>query len=115
MGHRNPEVTVRTRGVMEKCTYCVQNISAARIQAKIENRPIQDGEVVTACQAVCPTKAIYFGDINDPNSEVAQWKAQPQNYEVLAILGNRPRTSYLAKFTNPNPEIANGHGHGEEE
>jgi Fe-S-cluster-containing dehydrogenase component len=113
-GQRNPNVTVRTRGVMEKCSYCVQRISAARIEAKKENRQIRDGEVVTACQASCPTGAIVFGNINDPDSQVSQLKAQPQNYGILTELGTRPRTSYLAKLTNPNPElepneIATGH------
>jgi molybdopterin-containing oxidoreductase family iron-sulfur binding subunit len=102
---RNPDVTVRNRGVMEKCTYCIQRISAARIEAKNENRRIRDGEVVTACQAACPTRAIVFGDINDPESEVARLKAQPHNYGVLTELGTRPRTSYLAQFRNPNPEL----------
>jgi Fe-S-cluster-containing dehydrogenase component len=116
-GQRNPNVTVRTRGVMEKCSYCVQRISAARIEAKKENRQIRDGKVVTACQASCPTGAIVFGNINDPDSQVSQVKAQPQNYGILTELGTRPRTSYLAKLTNPNPELAPNEttaGHDEE-
>jgi molybdopterin-containing oxidoreductase family iron-sulfur binding subunit len=102
---RNPDVTVRIRGVMEKCTYCIQRISAARIEAKNENRRIRDGEVLTACQAACPTQAIVFGDINDPESMVAQSKAEPHNYGILTELGTRPRTSYLARLRNPNPEL----------
>jgi molybdopterin-containing oxidoreductase family iron-sulfur binding subunit len=102
---RNPEVTVRTRGVMEKCTYCVQRINAARIEAKIAGRPIADGDVVTACQAACPTGAITFGNINDPGSRVAQLKAHPLNYGLLAELNTRPRTSYLARVYNPHPDL----------
>jgi len=102
---RNPSVSVRARGVMEKCTYCVQRISAARIRAKKEERPIADGEVVTACQAACPTRAIVFGDINDPDSQVAQLKTSPLNYGMLTELNTNPRTSYLAKVRNPNPEL----------
>ena len=103
----NPEVTVRSRGVMEKCTYCVQRISAARIQAKLENRSIRDGEVVTACQAACPTGAIIFGNLNDPSSRVAHLKATPLNYGMLTELNTRPRTTYLARLRNPNPALRN--------
>jgi Fe-S-cluster-containing dehydrogenase component len=102
---RNPNVSVRARGVMEKCTYCVQRISAARITAKEEQREIRDGEVVTACQAACPTQAIVFGNLNDPNSRVAQLKASPLNYGLLTELNTHPRTTYLAKLSNPNPEL----------
>ncbi|HEU5101560.1 MAG TPA: TAT-variant-translocated molybdopterin oxidoreductase [Roseiflexaceae bacterium] len=101
----NPDVTVRNRGVMEKCTYCVQRISAARIASDRENRPIADGEVVTACQQVCPTNAIVFGNINDANSQVAKLKAQELNYGILEDLNTRPRTSYMPRVRNPNPEI----------
>jgi MoCo/4Fe-4S cofactor protein with predicted Tat translocation signal len=115
---RNPEVTVRSRGVMEKCTYCVQRITSARIQAKLEDRRIRDGEVRTACQTACPTQAITFGDMNDPESAVAKAKADPRNYGLLEDLNTRPRTTYLAAVRNPNPVIepaaAHAAGHGPE-
>ena len=103
---RNPDVTVRSRGVMEKCTYCVQRIQWAKIESEKENRPIRDGDVVTACQAVCPTEAIVFGDINDPNSRVAKLKQEHRNYALLADLNTQPRTTYLSEMRNPNPEIS---------
>ena len=102
---RNPDVTVRSRGVMEKCTYCVQRINHARVAAKLDDRPIRDGEVVTACQSACPTEAIVFGNINDPNSRVARLKASSLNYALLAELNSRPRTTYMAIVRNPNTEL----------
>jgi molybdopterin-containing oxidoreductase family iron-sulfur binding subunit len=102
---RNPEVTVRSRGVMEKCTYCVQRIQGAKIQSELEGRKVRDGEIVTACQAVCPTEAIVFGDVNDPKSRVSKLKAEKRNYSLLAELNTKPRTSYLSALRNPNPEI----------
>jgi MoCo/4Fe-4S cofactor protein with predicted Tat translocation signal len=102
---RNPEVTVRSRGVMEKCTYCVQRINTARIESEKLNAPIHDGAIVTACEQACPTEAIVFGNANDPNSRVAKLKAQQRNYTLLGELNARPRTTYLAAVRNPNPEL----------
>jgi len=109
----NPDVTVRSRGVMEKCTYCTQRISRARIEANNEDRTIRDGEVVTACQAACPTEAIVFGDVNDPNSRVTADKASVLNYALLEELNTVPRTTYLAHVRNPHPALAGGESGGQ--
>lgn len=117
---RNPEVSIRSRGVMEKCNYCTQRISQARIEAEKDGRKVRDGEIVTACQAACPTDAIIFGDISDPNSRVAKAKKDHRNYTLLNELNTQPRTTYLAGLKNQNkempdykPHVQQGHGFGE--
>ena len=101
----NPDVTVRSRGIMEKCTYCVQRIERARIDSRIEGRAIRDGEVTTACQQACPTGAIEFGSLNDPEARVTKSHMDNRRYDLLYELGTRPRTAYLARVRNPNPEL----------
>jgi molybdopterin-containing oxidoreductase family iron-sulfur binding subunit len=101
----NPDVTVRSRGVMEKCTYCVQRINAARIQAGKEDRPIRDGDIVTACQAACASEAIVFGNLNEAASEVTRLAKSSLNYSLLGELNTRPRTTYLAAVRNPHPAL----------
>ena len=102
---QNPDVTVRFRGVMEKCTYCVQRISEAKITAKNEKRSLIDGDVKVACQSACAMDAITFGDITDSNSEVSKAKSLSHDYSLLKMLNTKPRTTYLAKFRNPHPDL----------
>jgi molybdopterin-containing oxidoreductase family iron-sulfur binding subunit len=108
---QNPDVTVRARGVMEKCTYCVQRIESARITARSAGRKIGGDEVVSACQQACPSEAIVFGNLNDPKSKVARLHAEERRYDLLHELGTRPRTGYLVKVRNPNPELASHETH----
>ncbi len=108
---RNPNVTVRMRGVMEKCTFCVQRIEEAKISTLVQARdgapqPILRDSVRTACQEACPAGAIVFGDLSDPESQVSRWKADSRAYRVLEYLNVRPRVSYLARIRNPNPDLA---------
>ncbi|HVG18200.1 MAG TPA: molybdopterin oxidoreductase, partial [Blastocatellia bacterium] len=102
---RNPDVTVRARGVMEKCTYCVQRIRRGQIESEKEERRVRDGDVVTACASACPTDAIVFGDINDKESRVYKLKQEERNYALLADLNTQPRTTYLGAVKNINPEL----------
>jgi molybdopterin-containing oxidoreductase family iron-sulfur binding subunit len=102
---QNPDVTVRSRGVMEKCTVCTQRLNQKKIEAKNEGRELRDGEVMTACQQSCPADAITFGNILDKDSEIVKSKSDDRNYEMLAELNVKPRTSFLAKLRNPNPEL----------
>jgi molybdopterin-containing oxidoreductase family iron-sulfur binding subunit len=102
---KNPDVTVRERGVMEKCSYCVQRIRETEIHARVEGRAIKDGEVKTACQQACPTEAIQFGSLRHRDSPMSIGRRDPRNYQVLRDLGTSPRTTYLARVVDPNPAL----------
>jgi Fe-S-cluster-containing dehydrogenase component len=110
----NPEVTVRARGVMEKCTYCVQRINTKKIEARVHKRPLRDGDITTACAQACAGGAITFGDLNDPASVVAKQHANARSYGVLEELNTKPRTAYLARVTNPHPALATAAPKGHE-
>jgi Fe-S-cluster-containing dehydrogenase component len=112
-GARNPDVTVRSRGVMEKCSYCVQRIQETKIKTEKENRRVHDGEILTACQQVCPTQAITFGDLNDKGSQVAKRHASQRNYALLDDLNTKPRTTYLGYVHNPNEALRGQSGNRE--
>ena len=105
----NPEVSVRGRGVMEKCTYCIQRVQNVKIQTRTEGRAIEDGELQTACQQACPTQAIVFGDLKDPGTEVSKLTADPRSYAMLAELNIKPRTVYLARVRNTHPRLKTAH------
>jgi molybdopterin-containing oxidoreductase family iron-sulfur binding subunit len=104
----NPDVTVRSRGVMEKCTFCTQRINRAKLDAKLAGRELADGDFQTACQQACPTRAIEFGNLLDPDSRVHVAQGRDRAFKMLEELNNRPRTSYLARIRNPNPVIDEG-------
>jgi molybdopterin-containing oxidoreductase family iron-sulfur binding subunit len=109
----NPDVTVRSRGVMEKCTFCVQRIQGVKIVQKNKKEPIVDGSIQTACEQACPSGAIVFGDLNDPKSRVRAAQKVHRAYELLQELNNRPRVNYLARISNPHPELATTDGHSD--
>jgi molybdopterin-containing oxidoreductase family iron-sulfur binding subunit len=105
----NPDVTVRSRGVMEKCSFCIQRIQAGKLQAKLENRKVKDGDVKTACQQSCPADAIIFGDVNDKNSEIAKLFNNERSYVLLEEYNVQPSVSYMTKIRNVDEELAGGH------